>query len=837
MSFISTSFQTKPGRIARLVTQLPGGDGAGGMLRGALFAFGIRVSSAGLAFFSQILLARWMGAYEYGLFAYVWVWVIVLGTIAPFGLNSAVLRFVPQYRARGDMAHLRGFLFAGSWVSFAAGSIIAVLGAVFLYVAGDGINSAYIIPFYLGLVCLPLFALGDFLEGVGRARSWIGLALAPPYIVRPLVLLGLMGLVMLAGGQADAKTAMLAATGASWLVAAGQFVLLKIRLKREIGAGERQYEIPLWLKISMPLLLVEGFSLLLLNTDIMVMSAYLSPVEVAHYFAAVKVTGLISFVYYAVVAASAQKFAEYGALRDHEKLAALVRRSARWTFWPSLVAAICILGLGWPLLWLFGEGFTGAWPVMFILAFGILVRASIGPLDYVLNMLGEQNLTAVILGFAAAFNLALNFIAIPYFGLLGAAAATSASLVMVSLLLKIAAHSRLGLHASPLEGQNSAVVTGDGEQEFVVEQIDDFSAMRQITQQWQRLSDNALAANPVYAPDMALAAYEHLGKNRGRLKAICVWRGGSLVGFLPYLEGVQISGWQHIYGFCGAPLVSNQHGVTALAKMFTYFAQRRRICRLQLLPLDGAFGDAMAEACRSGNLLYEVLESHERAVFEPASYGGEVLQKILSRQRRKTLRRQQRRLGEKGELEFEIFAAGDDIEVWGGEFLELEAKGWKGAAKTAMLCKSEDTDFMRHMLDMAAGGGRLEFYSLTLDGRPIAMSMAVKSGAGLFFFKMAYDEAYRAHSPGMVLFAAITQQLGADCDIEFADSCSSPDHPLLDHMWPGRRRVGHVLVSDGSVPAGRVKFAAAVLGLRAAIRLRKFAKRLYSEHFRPILTS
>ena len=45
--------------------------------------FLVRIGSALLALVSQVLLARWMGKFEFGIYIYVWTWVLmdVLGAI------------------------------------------------------------------------------------------------------------------------------------------------------------------------------------------------------------------------------------------------------------------------------------------------------------------------------------------------------------------------------------------------------------------------------------------------------------------------------------------------------------------------------------------------------------------------------------------------------------------------------------------------------------------------------------------------------------------------------------------------------------------------------------
>jgi O-antigen/teichoic acid export membrane protein len=84
---------------------------------------------------------------------------------------------------------------------------------------------------------------------------------------------------------------------------------------------------------------------------------------------------------------------------------------------------------------------------MFILATGLLARASIGPVERLLTMLGEQRICAAVYGIAFMVNLALCFVLIPEYGIEGAAASTTTALVFESVLLFIVTRRRLQLHA------------------------------------------------------------------------------------------------------------------------------------------------------------------------------------------------------------------------------------------------------------------------------------------------------------------------------------------------------------------------------------------------------
>ena len=86
-------------------------------LAGTVFL--IRVASALLAFGSQVLFARWMGSFEFGIYVYVWTWVLLLGQAIDLGLGTAAQRFIPEYRERRLLALLRGFVSGSRWLALA----------------------------------------------------------------------------------------------------------------------------------------------------------------------------------------------------------------------------------------------------------------------------------------------------------------------------------------------------------------------------------------------------------------------------------------------------------------------------------------------------------------------------------------------------------------------------------------------------------------------------------------------------------------------------------------------------------------------------------------------
>ena len=409
-------------------------------------AFLIRVASAALLYVSQVLLARWMGSFEFGVYVYVWTWVLLVGGLFDLGLAQSAQRFIPEYRERGRAELLRGFLAGSRWLAAGAATIVAVLAAAAITLMRSWLDHYLILPLMLACLCLPFYALGSVQDGIARSYNWLHIGLTPLFILRPLALLVFMALAYAAGFPLDATSAMLAAVAATWLTAILQLFVLDRRLQATVEAGPKVYEPKIWLATSLPIFLVESFYLLLTYTDVLMLKAYRSPEEIAVYYAAAKTLALVAFVNFSVSAAVAHRFTEYHVSGDRARLASFLADTIKWTFWPSLAATAAILALGRPFLWLFGPGFVDGYPIMFVLAAGLLARAAVGPVERLLNMLGQQNLCAIVYAAAFGLNLAGCVLLIPRFGGIGAAIATSTALLIESILLFIVTKRRLGLH-------------------------------------------------------------------------------------------------------------------------------------------------------------------------------------------------------------------------------------------------------------------------------------------------------------------------------------------------------------------------------------------------------
>lgn len=409
-------------------------------------AFVIRVASAGIIYLTQVLLARWMGRFEFGIYVYVWSWVGFLGMLAPLGIAYSAQRFVPEYRTRGDQERLAGFLRGARIICFALGITAGLLLAGTVWMLGERISSYYLAPFLIASLALPIFTVSSAQDAIARSFNWFLLALVPGFVVQPLIIFFTVGALHLAGAPVTAVAGLVAAVAGLWTIVLLQLVLLNRRLGAELAPVVRRYEIGEWLAAALPIFLVDSFFILLTFVDILVLQLFVGPADIALYYAATKTLALVNFIYYAVSAASAHRFSEYYVSGESEKLAAFVTDTIRWTFWPSFALAVVMLAAGKFVLSLFGPGFVHGYPILCVLVIGLIARSSVGPSERLLNMVGEQFTCAAVYATAFATNLILCFVLIPRFGLMGAASATATAIVVEAVLLFVAVRLRLGLH-------------------------------------------------------------------------------------------------------------------------------------------------------------------------------------------------------------------------------------------------------------------------------------------------------------------------------------------------------------------------------------------------------
>jgi len=147
-----------------------------------------------------------------------------------------------------------------------------------------------------------------------------------------------------------------------------------------------------------------------------------------------------------------------------------------------------------------------------------------------------------------------------------------------------------------------------------------------------------------------------------------------------------------------------------------------------------------------------------------------------------------------------VYTEVTDSDACGGmmeQFLDLEARSWKGRAGTAMASRPGECEFCRDVMRGFAAHRRFRVLALQLDGRPIAIRSSLQSGSANFCFKTSFDPEFAHFSPGVLLEIEQLRRLACDPLLDWSDSCAASESTPLMWLWAERREVRSLLISFG----------------------------------------
>ncbi len=414
-------------------------------LADAARTFVVRVLAAGLAFGVQVFLARALALEEYGAYVTLWTWLLVVSLIAVFGFSESVLRFLPRYTERAQHHWALGFLRTGFLFTLFGSAALGAIGLVLLWIFSDAVSPVFFLPLLILAIGLPVMALELYFEGVSRSFGWYMLTIVPGFVARPLFLaLGVL-LALLIGLTPDAATVMGLVIAVTAAIVLFQALVVRRRVRKLFGAAKPAPARKVWVKSSLPLMLVAGIDELYVWSDILILGFLVSAPEVAVYFAAQRSMSLASFIQYAFMMVSAREFSLANAMRDRDELQRRISSATRWTFWMSVPAVLAIILIGYPLLAMFGPQFTSGFTVMVVLGAGLILRASVGQATDLLVVMGHQKANFWISGGGLVFNIVLSVLFVPALGILGAALATTITFGLRAIVMTLAVRKLTGL--------------------------------------------------------------------------------------------------------------------------------------------------------------------------------------------------------------------------------------------------------------------------------------------------------------------------------------------------------------------------------------------------------
>lgn len=256
--------------------------------------------------------------------------------------------------------------------------------------------------------------------------------------------------------------------------------------------------------------------------------------------------------------------------------------------------------------------------------------------------------------------------------------------------------------------------------------------------------------------------------------------------------------WANPFGPLGTPLVDAEDAAETIDNLFEVLARREaKLPSVLVLPdirLSGRFAQLAKAVAIARDLPVATTDTFKRPMLESYLDGDSYLKQAISAHHVREMRRQWRNLEKLGTLTYNVARQPEEVRLRMEEFLALEAKGWKGKKRSALINDRFRAAFAREAITNLAEIDAVRIHTVDLDGRAIASIIVFLMAGEAYTWKTAYDEGFSRHSPGKLLIMKLTDWHLDDANILRTDSCAVADHPIMSRMWEQREDMGSLVI-------------------------------------------
>lgn len=422
---------------------------AGRLVRGSAGSLLTRVAEVLLGVLLLMLLARSLGADGLGVYAFVLALMSLLSVPTRMGLPTLVVRETARGQVTGEWGPVLGLWRWANAVAIGL-SLLVALGLAMVLLADGMEDETFRNTLLWGLLLVPLLTLLGVRSAALRGLRHLIAGMVPGQVFRPgLAVILVAGAMLIPGVVLTPDLAMGLTVVATFLAfALGTAWLYRTRPAAMMWSTPK-YDVNRWFAAAWPMALTQGFEQLNRYADVLLLGVLATSADVGVYRIAAHGALLVALGLTTLNMVVAPFMTQMHARGEFHKLQKMARRvsQAALTFAVSAVLVFAVFG-EWLLVMLFGPEFGAAWLPLLILGLGQVAHAGFGPTGLLLNMTGHEREVALVGAVAASLNVMFNLALIPLFGVTGAALATSASLVTLSVWLWFVVRRRLGVRCS-----------------------------------------------------------------------------------------------------------------------------------------------------------------------------------------------------------------------------------------------------------------------------------------------------------------------------------------------------------------------------------------------------
>lgn len=370
---------------------------------------------------TAVLLARLLGAEQYGLYSLSLSAANIAVVIAVFGLDTALIRYIAIQRKRGDEPGIWGTLQIG----IGTATFLSVCTGTLLYafsfpIAEQLFKSPQLAPLLqIVSVIIPMLTLSEVLVGANRGFKRMDTPVIAQFVAQPIIRLVLILVLLLT----DFNVAMAIITFGLADMAAS-FILLsylnkEFRLKRPLRSA--RYEMRDIMGFSIPVWLSEMMFKFQGNIQTLLLGSLGTITGVGIFAIANQITRVTSEFSSSINVTAKPIMAslhEGGDLRQMEQIYQITNK---WVIIVQLPAFFIMALYPTQLLAIFDQSFTSGAEALVIMAFASLLRVGTGMGGIIIDMTGHAKVKLLNSILRLGAYIGFNVLLIPRYGLIGAA--------------------------------------------------------------------------------------------------------------------------------------------------------------------------------------------------------------------------------------------------------------------------------------------------------------------------------------------------------------------------------------------------------------------------------
>lgn len=414
----------------------------------AIWAVFLRVFYAGFTFLSTVFLARFLGAANYGVYAFAFSLVVLLSTPIHSGIADLVLRETVYGLTQNRPDYVKGVWYWAHQIVLFFSLLIIGIGCLLIWWRG-GVGSVTGWMFIVTLLLVPFFSLVNIYGYILRGLQYTVLGLIPDFFVRPGVFWILIVLAIYIFKQKltpfYAILLQLIAVIISIVIA---IWFLNKYTPHNIKVIKSYIKEKKWIKSGLFFGLLSVLGVINNQSSIIILGLLDSPKSVGYYRVAVQMANLTILGLQSVSLVITPRFADLWSKGDNSQLQKLVTWSSRVIFIFNMIVVIIFLLVGRSLLhFVFGEEFNESYIPLVILLCGQVINSSTGAVWFLLNMTGYERKIVMVMGVTSLISILLGLFFIPLWGVVGASVATSLSLFIWNVWLSFISYKKIGINS------------------------------------------------------------------------------------------------------------------------------------------------------------------------------------------------------------------------------------------------------------------------------------------------------------------------------------------------------------------------------------------------------